>query len=560
MLSAVGHPTAVNPDRALRKAALERGWPVLQFTRPGAACGPASPSRRPPVVTGAAVGVGAAVVGPGLVRAAPRAALLGATGRRRPARPLLRTTPPPRRLSTPSQRTGRPRRPGTAGRRAPQPLVGDPAVVFTVVVAWLAALAVTVGAVVFGQTARTGRRRHRRTRPSPAWACSCRCPGPGSCSWAPSLPGRSRGAGSSRRHPAPRRVLVVALARPAPRPDEPLPQRRPRAVSRGAGSRRWPGPRGRRARSPGSSAPASRPRPSGSPGAVAGQGVVVGRPAQLGEPDLGHGHGLGVEAAGDPGQPGGRARDDAVGDCRTGASAASSPCTSAATSTAGTDVSPVTRANSPASRGPACAAGRPSSPALGQVGRGQHVQPGQHLARRPRPRLDHRAERRRHPQRALHDGILDLARAAARPAAPSRPSSAADARAPRSADSVLTPADSRRSTLWPSSRSTAARASSAASARRAGRAAGRGRRRPAGGRPGARHRRAQGWSRRRRYEGRESPRPPGACSSTCPPPDLPGRPRSGPSPCSSCWCSPRPACPRRSTASTSSSSASARAC
>ncbi|WP_324275841.1 HAD family hydrolase [Blastococcus brunescens] len=34
MLSAVGHPTAVNPDRGLRKAALERGWPVLQFTRP----------------------------------------------------------------------------------------------------------------------------------------------------------------------------------------------------------------------------------------------------------------------------------------------------------------------------------------------------------------------------------------------------------------------------------------------------------------------------------------------------------------------------------------------
>jgi HAD superfamily hydrolase (TIGR01490 family) len=32
MLEAVGHPYAVNPDRALRKAALERGWPVLTFT------------------------------------------------------------------------------------------------------------------------------------------------------------------------------------------------------------------------------------------------------------------------------------------------------------------------------------------------------------------------------------------------------------------------------------------------------------------------------------------------------------------------------------------------
>ncbi|WP_179519272.1 HAD-IB family hydrolase [Nocardioides perillae] len=34
MLEAVGHPHAVNPDRELRRAALERGWPVLVFTRP----------------------------------------------------------------------------------------------------------------------------------------------------------------------------------------------------------------------------------------------------------------------------------------------------------------------------------------------------------------------------------------------------------------------------------------------------------------------------------------------------------------------------------------------
>ncbi len=32
MLAAVGHPYAVNPDRALRKAANEHGWPVLAFT------------------------------------------------------------------------------------------------------------------------------------------------------------------------------------------------------------------------------------------------------------------------------------------------------------------------------------------------------------------------------------------------------------------------------------------------------------------------------------------------------------------------------------------------
>jgi HAD superfamily hydrolase (TIGR01490 family) len=30
-LEAVGHPVAVNPDRALRRVAMERGWPVLEF-------------------------------------------------------------------------------------------------------------------------------------------------------------------------------------------------------------------------------------------------------------------------------------------------------------------------------------------------------------------------------------------------------------------------------------------------------------------------------------------------------------------------------------------------
>ncbi len=34
MLEAVGHPYAVNPDRALRRAATERGWEVLDFVRP----------------------------------------------------------------------------------------------------------------------------------------------------------------------------------------------------------------------------------------------------------------------------------------------------------------------------------------------------------------------------------------------------------------------------------------------------------------------------------------------------------------------------------------------
>jgi phosphoserine phosphatase len=34
MLEAVGHPYAVNPDRALRREAAARGWPVLVFSRP----------------------------------------------------------------------------------------------------------------------------------------------------------------------------------------------------------------------------------------------------------------------------------------------------------------------------------------------------------------------------------------------------------------------------------------------------------------------------------------------------------------------------------------------
>jgi HAD superfamily hydrolase (TIGR01490 family) len=34
MLEAVGHPSVVNPDRALRKEAAARGWPVLTFSRP----------------------------------------------------------------------------------------------------------------------------------------------------------------------------------------------------------------------------------------------------------------------------------------------------------------------------------------------------------------------------------------------------------------------------------------------------------------------------------------------------------------------------------------------
>jgi HAD superfamily hydrolase (TIGR01490 family) len=34
LLEAVGHPSAVNPDRALRRFATEHGWPILEFRHP----------------------------------------------------------------------------------------------------------------------------------------------------------------------------------------------------------------------------------------------------------------------------------------------------------------------------------------------------------------------------------------------------------------------------------------------------------------------------------------------------------------------------------------------
>ncbi|HYB34632.1 MAG TPA: HAD-IB family hydrolase [Mycobacterium sp.] len=55
MLEAVGHPTVVNPDRALRKEATARGWPVMTFTRP------VSLRDRIPAPSGAAVAATAAV-------------------------------------------------------------------------------------------------------------------------------------------------------------------------------------------------------------------------------------------------------------------------------------------------------------------------------------------------------------------------------------------------------------------------------------------------------------------------------------------------------------------
>lgn len=52
MLEEVGHPTAINPDRTLRREALERGWPILTFENPT----PLLPTFEP--ATGPIVGVG----------------------------------------------------------------------------------------------------------------------------------------------------------------------------------------------------------------------------------------------------------------------------------------------------------------------------------------------------------------------------------------------------------------------------------------------------------------------------------------------------------------------
>ena len=61
LLEAVGHPTAVNPDRALRRIAEERGWPVLTFAVPVAL----RPHVRPAAAVAAGVGLGAALAGAG---------------------------------------------------------------------------------------------------------------------------------------------------------------------------------------------------------------------------------------------------------------------------------------------------------------------------------------------------------------------------------------------------------------------------------------------------------------------------------------------------------------
>ncbi|MFQ6196835.1 HAD family hydrolase [Streptomyces sp. NPDC000405] len=66
MLDAVGHPHAVNPDRALRREAVSRDWPILSFNRPVRLKQRISalpmPSR-PALLMAAAIGAAAATAG-----------------------------------------------------------------------------------------------------------------------------------------------------------------------------------------------------------------------------------------------------------------------------------------------------------------------------------------------------------------------------------------------------------------------------------------------------------------------------------------------------------------
>jgi HAD superfamily hydrolase (TIGR01490 family) len=63
MLEVVGHPSVVNPDRALRREATARGWPVLAFSRPVSLRDRIGTPSGAAVATTAAVGVSALAAG-----------------------------------------------------------------------------------------------------------------------------------------------------------------------------------------------------------------------------------------------------------------------------------------------------------------------------------------------------------------------------------------------------------------------------------------------------------------------------------------------------------------
>ena len=92
MLEEVGHPFAVNPDRALRREAVARDWPVLVFTKPVRLRDRFSGVTLPPTSALAAVAVGAGAATAGVVwlaarrRGSGRNGVLRATRRAGPRR------------------------------------------------------------------------------------------------------------------------------------------------------------------------------------------------------------------------------------------------------------------------------------------------------------------------------------------------------------------------------------------------------------------------------------------------------------------------------------------
>lgn len=63
MLEAVGHPTAVNPDRPLRKLASEKGWPILTFSNPVSLRSRIPSASTRTIAATAAIGAGATLAG-----------------------------------------------------------------------------------------------------------------------------------------------------------------------------------------------------------------------------------------------------------------------------------------------------------------------------------------------------------------------------------------------------------------------------------------------------------------------------------------------------------------
>ncbi len=106
MLEAVGHPVAVNPDRALRRIARMRGWPVLQFSE----LNPAGPQGAGAVRLAAAAAIGSVVLG------ATATTVFRALARRRPASSGKGLAP--RTTTFPAEQAARPLRTGATGRTA----------------------------------------------------------------------------------------------------------------------------------------------------------------------------------------------------------------------------------------------------------------------------------------------------------------------------------------------------------------------------------------------------------------------------------------------------------